>query len=290
MVKVSIKRAKNGRAPVVRAIFSLAVCQIAAMPIAAMPAVAAESGCSGFACLFSRQETNKPVEPAAANDVARGAASPAPIAQVPNSPASKDAQAAVQPQDGERAKRQTAPPRPVITIAADPLEVARLKALALVVPRERIRIVRPDEPADLVLTKVLGDAGHSGPRLFTEAVHVVAGPRIGQMKDLEGKAVAFTGTRDANVIARQAFEAAHIAVWATSLDLANALDGLSSGDLDAVVVIAPSPVAQLAGLGASGLHLLSWPTARLCRRAAPRRPSRPIATRTSSSRANLSAP
>ena len=46
---------------------------------------------------------------------------------------------------------------------------------------------------------------------------------------------------------------------ATPLDLANALDGLSTGDLDAVVVLSPVPVAPLAVLKTSGLHLVPWP-------------------------------
>ena len=43
----------------------------------------------------------------------------------------------------------------------------------------------------------------------------------------------------------------------TPLDLDNALDGVSTGDIAAVVVLAPEPMARLKTV--TGLHFVGWP-------------------------------
>ncbi len=45
----------------------------------------------------------------------------------------------------------------------------------------------------------------------------------------------------------------------TPLDLDNAIDGLATGDVDAVVMLAPQPIDRLKSVSTPGVHLLSWP-------------------------------
>ena len=163
----------------------------------------------------------------------------------------------------------TKPARPVITIAARTTEVARLKGLAAALPRERIRIISVTDAsapanADFIVSRSLETAGSNGKaRLFTEQLHIVAGDSVHAVADLAGKVVAFAGAGTSQEdAARQAFATLNIGVKDTSLDLANALDGLSTGDIDAVVVLAPQPVAQLEAIKAPGLHLVAWPEGR----------------------------
>ena len=60
--------------------------------------------------------------------------------------------------------------------------------------------------------------------------------------------------------ARKAFAKLGIGVTETPLEVDNALDGIATGDVAAVVVLAPQPDAHLAHLKTtSGLHLVSWP-------------------------------
>ena len=88
----------------------------------------------------------------------------------------------------------------------------------------------------------------------------MAGEKVHTVADLAGKVVAFAGAGTSQEdAARQAFATLNIKVKDTPLDLANALDGLSTGDIEAVVVLAPQPITQLAVLGTPGLHLISWP-------------------------------
>ena len=246
-----------GLAPVLLVCLSVTAFQM--LPLRS--ALAEESGCSGLGCLFSNDAPSIP--PAAP----AGSAAADSAARETNAQALKEGRADTLAQEGAGSTTasvkptsvKAAPVRPVVTIAAEASEVDRLKRLAVAMPRERIRIVAPDAPADFTLVKGFGDAGRGGTRLFTEALHIVAGPGIRTMGDLNGKVVAYAGGRDTETAARQAFAAAHVAVRTTILDLPNALDGLSTGDLDAVVVLAPPPVAQFAALRTSGLHLVPWP-------------------------------
>ena len=60
-------------------------------------------------------------------------------------------------------------------------------------------------------------------------------------------------------MAREAFAALGIPVQETPLDLDAALDGLSTGDVEAVVVLAPAPILRLEALSTLGIHLMPWP-------------------------------
>ena len=148
-----------------------------------------------------------------------------------------------------------------MTIAADATDVARLQSLAAVVRKPRVKVVEAKDgrAADFSVTTTLAD-GQGGTRLFGEAMHVVAGAKVRSLADLRGRTVSFGADGSASqAVARKAFEAAGVAVAETPLDLANALDGLVTGDIDAVVVVAPQPDARLKALASSGLHLVAWP-------------------------------
>ena len=117
---------------------------------------------------------------------------------------------------------------------------------------------RPTQPA---ATAVDGAASGEKARLFTEQLHIVAGTGVLSPADLKGKVVSFGPEKGpAQAAARKAFAALGVSVKETPLDLDNALDGIATGDVAAVVVLAPQPDARLARLKTtSGLHLVSWP-------------------------------
>ena len=96
--------------------------------------------------------------------------------------------------------------------------------------------------------------------IFEDQMHILAGPDVRSLTDLSGKVVSFgPDNSEGQKVARQAFAALHISVNETPLDLDNALDGLSTGDIAAVVILAPQPIAKLKRLTAPGLHLMRWP-------------------------------
>ncbi len=212
----------------------------------------ADGQCSGFACLFGHASP-PPAQPQPPSPVAAGPLAAGPVEGSAATPAP------------DKVTRTPRPARPVVTIAAGATEVARLKGLAAALPRERIRIIPVTDAgarveADFTVSKALGVADKSGKtKLFTEQLHVVAGDKVHTMADLAGKVVGFAGGGAREDAARQAIATLNIKVKDTPLDLANALDGLSTGDLDAVVILAPQPVVELAVVKAPGLHLISWP-------------------------------
>ena len=208
----------------------------------------APSGCSLLGCLFQK------AQPAAAPQTA-----------VQSQTAATATDQAATPVDDKPARKVVKPVRP-ITIAADGEEVARLKGLHAIMPKETIKIVKtdgaaPPASADFAVTASLDPhSGTTKAKLFTEQMHIVAGDKIHSVSDLSGKVVSFgIGATDGEAAARKAFAALGVDVKETPLDVANALDGLATGDVDAVVILAPQPVAQLAGLKTQGLHLVSWP-------------------------------
>ena len=96
-----------------------------------------------------------------------------------------------------------------------------------------------------------------------ELVRVVAGKSIQSIEDLRGKPVSFGLKGDpSEVVASQAFAGVGIKVQETPLDLENALDGVSTGDVAAVVLIGDKDVRRLDRLGATDLHLVSIPSYR----------------------------
>ncbi len=159
-----------------------------------------------------------------------------------------------------------------MTVGARELDVGRLAALATVVPDQTVKILPAAAttiaaaPTDLVVT-VQADAA-AGPvagrasavRLFTEQVHVIAGPAVATMKDLAGRPVSFgPAGSSGQEVARRLFKAMNLPVQETPLDLPNALDGVATGDVAALVVLSPVPYAPLEGLAGSDLHLLPLP-------------------------------
>ncbi|MBE7220689.1 MAG: hypothetical protein INR64_19650 [Caulobacteraceae bacterium] len=151
-------------------------------------------------------------------------------------------------------------PVPVVTIAAGPSEIARLKTLATVMQKPRLKIVEAKQGATADFTVTTAADGQGGARLFSEQLHIVAGPKIATLADLRGKVVSLGAEHSASqAAARKALDAQGIKVAETPLDPDNALDGLSTGDLDAVVLLAPQPDARLAKLKGTSLHLVAWP-------------------------------
>lgn len=155
-----------------------------------------------------------------------------------------------------------------LTIAADDAEFGRMKALSGVVPGQTIKIVKTSVAArgtaDFAVKTVLQPASDAttshDAKLFTEQLHIVATSKITRVEDLRDHVVSFGANGSAGQdAARKAFQALGVSVRETPLDLDNALDGASTGDIDAVVVLAPQPFARLKSMARSGLHLLSWP-------------------------------
>ncbi len=203
------------------------------------------TACSGLLCLF-RPRGEAAQQPAAAAAQAGGEVSATAAAAT----------------DGKPPAAAPAREAPVVTIAADPADLPRLKSLAAIISRQRIRFVRLSrDEGEFTVAPMLDDAAGSRTlRLYSEQMHVIAGPTVHSFADLRDKVVSF-GPADgpARAIARRAFAALAVPVKETPLDDDNALDGLATGDIDAVVVLAPQPAARLARLRAPGLHLLAWP-------------------------------
>ncbi len=160
--------------------------------------------------------------------------------------------------------------RPLIIVAEEG-DAARLATIADVVHGWPLKVVAANDEraapasAALVLRTGLQSAatkvsGSREVKLFTERLHVLAGPSITRMEDLRGRAVSFgpNGGRNQEA-ARKAFRALGIAVVETPLDVDNALDGVATGDLAALVLLAPAPVPRLKSISQSGLHLIAWP-------------------------------
>ncbi len=206
--------------------------------------------CSGLLCVFA----SKPAAPA-----------PSPPAAQPVQPVTTaEAQPAGETSVPKARPKPKPRPVPVVTISAGPTEVPRLKALAAIVPKTHVRIIEAkatDAVADFAVTSSLDQPrGIETAKLFAEEMHVVAGAKIHSMADLRGKVVSFgSGESASQAAARKAFAALDIKVAETPLELDNALDGLATGDIDAVVVLAPQPDQRLRKFKASGLHLVAWP-------------------------------
>ncbi len=203
--------------------------------------------CSGLGCLFSSHDESQPA-PAPPAPAVVPAGDLSPVADLDASAVKKAA--------------KPAPPVQSVTIAAGPAEMARLKALASVMPKSPVRFVHAtSDAADFKVAPTLdGGSGDHKIRLFTEQMHIVASKAVRSVADLKGKIVSF-GPADSptRAAAREAFKALDVPVQETPLDFDNALDGLATGDIDAVVVLAPQPSEMLKKVKAPGLHLVAWP-------------------------------
>ncbi len=154
-----------------------------------------------------------------------------------------------------------------LTIVADEAEATRLAAIGDVVHGWPFKVVAPavaGSGAALTLRTTWKANGRPAEapeiRLFNEQLHIVAGSAVARVEDLRGRTVSFgpEGGRSQEA-ARKAFRALGIAVTEAPLELENALDGVATGDVAAVVVLTASPMPRLRALSQSGLHLLSWP-------------------------------
>ncbi len=150
-----------------------------------------------------------------------------------------------------------------VTIAVDDVELDRMKDLAKEMRKEPIRLVKAQDghtaAADMtVAAKIDPSADRTGPKLFVEQLHIVGGAKINSVADLKEKAVSFGPDGSATqAAARKAFAALDIRVKETPLDVDNALDGVATGDLAAVALLAPQPAEPLKKV--TGLHLVAWP-------------------------------
>ena len=129
--------------------------------------------------------------------------------------------------------------------------------------KEPVRLVVANDgraaTADMTVAATIDpSADRTGPKLFVEQLHVVASPKIVAMADLKDKVVSFGPDGSASqAAARKVFAALGISVKETPLDVDNALDGVATGDLAAVVLLAPQPAQPLRTI--TGLHLVAWP-------------------------------
>lgn len=222
-------------------------------PQQAAPQPEPASDCTGILCVFRSPLAPPPAVAAADPQTAPQDAS-----------ATQTPVAAADPSDTPKPKRKPQKPVHLLTIAADPLEVGRLKSLTTAMPREKIRIVKADgatSVTDFSVSTTLAPAdGVPKARLFSEQMHIIAKAGIQSPTDLAGKAVSFGPDKSVGqTAARKAFAALGVTVKETPLEIDNALDGLATGDIDAVVVLAPQPVDQLKKVPAGDLHFVSWP-------------------------------
>ena len=204
---------------------------------------ATADGCSGLMCVFA------PSHPAPATPA------PQPVAAPTEDTITPPAASAVQ------VKTKPKPVR-ALTISVDAAQAPRVRALAASMPKERIKVVTgTDSDTDFAIATAFDPhKGAAKAKLFTETLHVVAGGSIRSLADLRGKLVSFGADRSASqAVARKAFQSLAIDVRETPLEVDNALDGLSTGDIDAVVILAPEPVENLKTIATPGLHLVAWP-------------------------------
>ena len=151
-------------------------------------------------------------------------------------------------------------------IAADPADMDGLKRLVALAPNSNVRIVASNAKTSAknidfyVVTALDPTDIRKSSRLFEAQLHIIAAANIRSLSDLTGKVVSLGPDKSpTQVVAREAFAALGIPVQETPLDLDNALDGLSTGDVEAVAVLAPAPIARFEALSTPGLHLMSWP-------------------------------
>jgi uncharacterized protein len=131
-------------------------------------------------------------------------------------------------------------------------------------PGEPLRDVLSLPGADGTIVSSLSLAGAAGSadklvyvtKLFTEELHALAAPGIARLEDLEGKPVHLgAADSDAELAAKTILESRGIRVVPVAGSLAGSLAGLREGRVAAAFVLAPKPLASLAGLE-GGLRLL----------------------------------
>lgn len=97
-------------------------------------------------------------------------------------------------------------------------------------------------------------------------VRIVAARRTTSLAQLTGKPVSFGRPGDpAQAAGRKLFAKLGIKVQETPLDLDNALDGLATGDIAAVLVSTPGAAGKIRNLRNPDLHALPIPAAAVAR-------------------------
>jgi hypothetical protein len=213
---------------------------------------------------YADDASGPPVKPECAFPCFFHSSDPAP-APAPQAAAAETAPVVPAPEAGAPVAKPARKIVHALTIAADEAQASRLKALTGVVPGQPVKIVKAQAAAaDFTVKAALPPASDTpkarDAKLFTEQLHIIANDKIARVEDLRDRVVSFGTEGSAGQdAARKAFQALGVPVKETPLDLDNALDGAATGDVDAVVVLAPQPFDRLKGASRSGLHLLSWP-------------------------------
>jgi TRAP-type uncharacterized transport system substrate-binding protein len=98
-------------------------------------------------------------------------------------------------------------------------------------------------------------------KLHTEEFHLLAGPAIKSIEDLEGKTVNIGAAAGGTAVTAPAvFARLKIKTETTSFDLTTALAKVRTGEIAALAFVAAKPAAIFTSLrGADGLHLLAIP-------------------------------
>ncbi len=156
----------------------------------------------------------------------------------------------------------------VVTIAAAGPELDRLLRLAAVVKTPQIRVMPAvwqvdgcsRKPADFVVD-TMSNPTRLGPAipLFTESLIIVARKDIRDLYGLRDRQVSFgLAGGSSQRVARDVFRTLGVATHEVPLDLDNALDALTLGDLDAIALLVPRGFDRLTHHDGQ-LHLISLP-------------------------------
>jgi TRAP transporter TAXI family solute receptor len=168
-----------------------------------------------------------------------------------------------------------------LTIAHDLAEVLDDGETLRVVPivgrgvAQNVRDVRFMRGVDMGIThanilKYFARTGELGPniasqityvaKLFNEEVHVIAGPEIGGIEELDGRVVNFGEEGSgADITAELILDALNIDVQTVHLGFAEAIIKIRAGEIAAAIMVGGKPAPMMSGLEAKGLKLLSIP-------------------------------
>jgi uncharacterized protein len=96
--------------------------------------------------------------------------------------------------------------------------------------------------------------------LYDETVHVVASTDITNLRQLDGRRVNVgKAGSSSDITARLVFEKLGIKATFTNHEIKDALDHLGAGEIDAAVILAPSPAWEILVFQTEGYHLVPVP-------------------------------
>jgi len=123
--------------------------------------------------------------------------------------------------------------------------------------------------APITLVDTIKDSGELGDisrkltfvaALHVEEVHIIAGPQVQSLRDLDGKAVNVSGDEGAKEVVRNLLSALGVRVTWASVDHHAAAEQIKRGDLAATAVLSGKPVSSLSEYKReAGFHFLSVP-------------------------------